>query len=109
MREVVPHRATRQRRGDAAIHSRVVGEEPIRVVPKPLGIHAAELNRKIRGAAVVERIEAIRLAAGGRADLNHLDVRSAQAVDNIRVRVVGDIGRMVSGCPSYQAAARFER
>ena len=71
MVEVVGHRAARHRapRGCSAVFA---GREAVRVVAEPLGVDALELDREVRGAAVVRGIEAVGLAAGGGADLDHL-------------------------------------
>jgi hypothetical protein len=58
------------------------GGEAIGVIAESERVHALELDREVRGAAVVLRIEAIGLAAGGAADLVNVDTDAAQAVDD---------------------------
>src|SRR5690606_32061641 len=60
----------------------VARREPVGIVAIVLGILTLELNREIGRAAVVARIEAVRLAASPRADLVDLDTDTAQAVDD---------------------------
>jgi hypothetical protein len=63
--------------------------EAVGVVAEAEEVHALELDREVGGAAVVLRIEAVGLAAGGAADQVHRDARAAQAVDDRLARRAG--------------------
>src|SRR5690606_40587186 len=60
----------------------VLRRESVRIFGETLLVHGLELDREIRRAAVVGRIEAVGFAAGRAADLNDLDVDAAQRVDD---------------------------
>ena len=74
---------------DARRSRRILRREAVGVVAEVRGIDAAEFDREVGGAAIVLRIEAVGLATGGGADLDHLHVDAAQAVDD---RLAGRAG-----------------
>src|SRR6185503_11704580 len=71
-REIVGHRAPREPHARGA--DRVARRKAIGIIAEPFRIVALELNREIRRAAVIRRLEAVGLAAGRRADLEDLDI-----------------------------------
>ena len=70
MRKVVGNLTAEQNR--AAVAS--TRTEAVRIVAETVGIDAFELDREVRRAAIVRRIEPIRFPAGGGSDLEYLDV-----------------------------------
>src|SRR5688572_27489072 len=80
--EVVSDRAPLPRDTRASGSRRITWREAIRVVAEAGGIDAFELDREVRGPAVVFGIEAVRLAARRRSDLDDLQADAAQPIDD---------------------------
>ena len=81
MREVVLHHAT----GQLVVRARArwrcgSRHKSIGIAAETTSVDALELDAEVGGAAVILRIEAVRLAAGCGADLDHLDSHALQAV-----------------------------
>src|SRR5438067_5043542 len=85
VREVVRHLAA----GEARDRSRWGRSETVGVVSEPLRVHALELDGEVRSAAVVLGVEAVRLAASGRADLDHLHADAVQRIEDGLARGAG--------------------
>ena len=90
MREVVGDRAAGQ--VGARVAGGAVGRKTIRVIAEARGIDAAELDREVGRAAVVGRVEPVRLAASVGAHLDDLHARTDQPVDDRLARRTG-LGR----------------
>src|SRR3546814_10749606 len=64
--------------------------EAIGIITKALGVDTLEFSCEVRQPAVVFGIEAVRLAASGVADQNHIDIDATQSVDDRLARRTGD-------------------